>query len=650
MLETSHIGRSRIHDRFLVDQGLSRLDPRDAMTDELRDVRRLSVQFPGEHCTECAAPDCHDSCDLFERGCTGRCRRFVGGIVLSSCALDLTPYCMEVLFKPWGQLFCIGNAWCVDRRRQCRLTRLMALLGRVSMVNQSAFRWLPSRAQWRLTDRIRGAGNKLPRYFNGRADEPGADELLCVVGHPGAQDVTIELSVSGIEDSQDGRSLRRTFTLKTGWNTLRIPIGDIRQIIDLKRLFRVGLVPLIEQPTFLQVLYFGFVVYESQRRRPEDPHPSPLPGGEGGEAPNLESRINESTSSPKVKLLVTDLDNTLWDGILVEDPDREYKLRPGVRDTLTALDERGILLSIASKNNPEDAEKQLRRLDLWDLFLHPRITWDPKSEGIRRIVEALNIGMDTVAFIDDSEFERAEVTASLPAVRAFGADAYASLPDREEFTVPVTEESRRRRNLYREEQVRASSFEYARMDYDVFLASCDTVLSLEEYTEANRDRVLELVQRTNQLNFSGNRYTRESLESLLAEADVVPVVMRCCDRFGDYGIIGFAILSLREDAVEITDLMFSCRVQGKKVEHAFLSHVIREAEARGCDDVRCSLKETARNRPATRVFSDLGFESKLDGELTVVRITLPAVAVPTMTWPVSVHSSVDMLMDRNPAA
>ena len=625
MLETARIGRSPVHDRFLAESGLSRLDPQDAMTDTLSGITRLSVQFPGEHCTECAAPECHDSCDLFERGCTGRCKRFVDGIVLMPCATELAPCCIEVLFRPWGQLFCVGNAWCVDRDRHRSLTRRLARWGRLSMGLQALFRWLPGRMQWRLTDKIRGAGNRLPRKLNARASQPSvkqATSLLCVVGNPRPDDITVELSVSGIENSQGGRSLRRTSTLHHGWNAVDIPIDEVRQVIDLSALFRIGMVPLIDQPTFLQVLYLGFIVSESASPHPVSRMPYP--------------------ASPKVKLLVTDLDNTLWDGIVVEDPEGTFPLRPGVRETLEELDRRGILLSICSRNNPEDVQGRLEALGIRELFLHPEITWDPKSEGIRRIVEALNIGTDTVAFIDDSEFERAEVEAALPDVRTFDAVRFADLPEFEDFRVAVTADGSRRRTLYRAEEQRKRTFEHSPEDYDAFLLSCRLVLSLRPYGPGNRDRVLELVQRTNQLNFSGNRYTRESLEQTLVRPGTVPVVMSCSDRFGDYGIIGFAMMTVTPDIVDMVDLMFSCRIQGKKVEHSFLAHVTGEARARGIRELRCRLRETARNRPATRVFDDLGFERELREDHVLVRIELEPGVGAEATWPVTVESEVDL--------
>jgi FkbH-like protein len=598
MMEVNRIGRSSIHDAFLVQAGSARLDPAEGAALLPADGARLSLLFPGEHCTECAAPDCHDTCDLFERSRVGRCRRFVDGLVATWSATGPIPYTLEAIFKPSARLLCVGNAYCVTPRACRRLAVLALLCSRASYRLQELFRFLPARAQWRVTDKILGLGNRLPRFFNalsarGWGGRP--ESLLAVIGNPGAEEIRVEISLSGFGDSQKGRSLQRVVVLPHGWRSVTIPVSEIRPVIDLNGLFRICVVPLIERPALLQFSYLGFVARAGRERRT----------AAWAAAPSGEKNV---------KLLVTDLDNTLWDGVLIENPDGDYALLPGVRETLEELDRRGVLLSIASRNNPEDAKAVLELLGIWDLFLHPRINWEPKSANVRRIAEELNVGVDTVAFVDDMEFERAEVRAALPDVRTYPAAAFAGLPSLEAFTVPVTGESRQRRRLYHEESRRREEFRGSDADYDAFLASCNIRLHLGPLTADNRERVFELVQRTNQLNFSGNRYSRESLDELTRAPGLLPVVMRCEDRFGDYGIVGFAILRVSGNALEMTDLMFSCRIQGKKVEHGFLACLAEQAGRAGLERVVCRYVRTPRNTPAARVFEDLGFAKEAEAD------------------------------------
>jgi FkbH-like protein len=593
MIEVHRIGESRRHQAFLRERGMKTLDPADAVSLGLEQFTALSVQFPGEHCTECAAPDCHDSCDLFERSGVGRCRRFADGIVVSRRTIGPFPYSLEVLFKPWAQILCVGNTWCVSPARYRFLSRLSLWIGRLSYLAQCALRVLPARMHWRVADKIRGGGNRVPRWMNrlaARGHGVLPDTLVCVVGNPHDEALTIEIGVSGFANSQKGRSFRKTEIIPRGWHSIRVPVREIAEVIDLRQLFRVSVVPLIDKPMLLQFLYIGFAAGGQQ----PPPHPAP-------------AKVEATAAGPKVKLLVVDLDETLWDGILIENPDRGIALRPGVREALETLDQRGVLLSVASKNNYDDARRILETVGIWDLFLYPKISWEPKSASIGRIVRELNIGLAAAAFVDDSEFERAEVKAALPEVRVFDAHELPTLPTRLEFIVSTTEESRRRRFMYKTEEQRQTAFAESALDYDAFLTSCKMTVVLELLNAGNRDRVCELVQRTNQLNFSGNHYSRESLDSVVRQREVAPIVMRCRDRFGDYGIVGFAVLKMDRPEIEVSDLMFSCRVQGKKVEHSVLTYLMQQAQAGGISRCRCRFKRTDRNAPAGAVLADLGF-------------------------------------------
>jgi len=596
VVEVEKLMGSGVHDDFMATAGIARLDVRDIPEEAIADVTALSLQFAGEHCTECAAPDCHESCDLFERGPTGRCRRFVTGLVSRSCRGLPFGYGLEFIAKPWAQVICVGNTLCIDRHRYRRFARWLPVAGRLSYALQSMFRFMPITRQWTLTDKLRGLGNRIPRALNRlswRGHGYAPDALLCIVGNPHNEPITLEFSVSGFGNSQGGRAFRRSEIAQKGWNVFSIPSAEVTQVIDLADLFRISMVPLVSERHMLQLMYLGFVSHQRVEMKTylseEGRHPDPEPAGK------------------KVKLVVFDLDNTLWDGVMVENTGEPYPLRSGVKETLEELDRRGILLSVASKNNMDDARAALEQLGVWDLFLHPRINWQPKSGNIAEIVSELNIGMDTVAFVDDSPFEREEVETGLPGIRVYDAPDIASLADRSAFSVAVTPESGRRRSMYVEESARLEALGHTSGDYDSFLRSCEMEMRLTGLNESNRERVHELVQRTNQLNFSGNRYSRDALDRLLASPDTIPIVMHCRDKFGDYGIVGFAIVQTHGDGIEVSDMMFSCRIQGKKIEHAFLAHLLGVASAAGYGQCVCRFRETPRNVHSAVVFTDLGF-------------------------------------------
>jgi len=211
-----------------------------------------------------------------------------------------------------------------------------------------------------------------------------------------------------------------------------------------------------------------------------------------------------------------------------------------------------------------------------------------------------------LAFVDDQAFEREEVKAGLPQVALIDAKDCAGIPDRPECQVPVTEESRQRRQMYRQQELRDTTLENFKGDYSAFLRDCHIQLEIGPLAEANLDRVYELAQRTNQMNFSGNRYPQDQLRAIMASDHHETIVMKCSDRFGSYGIVGFAVVDTREP--RLLDLMFSCRIQSKRVEHAFFTSLLsrhRQTEPR---DFYANYKKTDKNAPAGRVFEEIGFE------------------------------------------
>ena len=176
---------------------------------------------------------------------------------------------------------------------------------------------------------------------------------------------------------------------------------------------------------------------------------------------------------PKIKCVVWDLDNTIWDGVLIEDGLSGLRLRSEIVGIIVELDRKGILQSVASKNNPEDALAALRHFGLADLFLFPRISWAPKSEAIRSIREQLDLGIDTFAFVDDQEFERAEVHSRHPEVLAIDPSQLQQAIAGDRFRVQATEEGALRRRFYLEEAGRREALQSSGTVYEDFLRSCE---------------------------------------------------------------------------------------------------------------------------------------------------------------------------------
>ena len=248
------------------------------------------------------------------------------------------------------------------------------------------------------------------------------------------------------------------------------------------------------------------------------------------------------------------------------------------------------------------------RLGVAHLFLYPQINWEPKSANIQRIVTALNIGVDTCAFMDDSPFERAEVAHELPGIRIFSEFDVHTLLERPEFDVPVTEESRQRRAFYSAESERKQQAARYGDRYEAFLKTCEMEATLFRPTEREHvERCLELLHRSNQLNLSTHRYTREEFARLLEQRDVFCICTSCRDRFGEYGIVGFASLVMSKDGAALQDFVLSCRVAQKKLENAWFKWLIGVAGASGYTQIHAGYEKTARNGVLLNAMLEVGF-------------------------------------------
>ena len=307
--------------------------------------------------------------------------------------------------------------------------------------------------------------------------------------------------------------------------------------------------------------------------------------------------------------MVWDLDNTMWDGILVED--EHVRLKQNVKRIIETLDQRGILSSIASKNTHEVAWRRLEELGIAEYFLVPQINWTPKSESVKTIAKRLNIGLDTLAFVDDNPFELNQVGMAVPEVSCIDVRNVDSILNDERFQGSQTADAQNRRRYYQEAIGREEKQADFGDDYMKFLEYCEIQLEVRNYHPEDFDRVAELTQRTNQLNFSGRKYDRDQLRPILNNPDIEKYVLYCSDKFGAYGLIGFGMARHNGEDLEIQDLMLSCRVQGKLVEHAFFSHLEWQHNLRHAVRLRVNFTETKRNQPARQVLESAGFQ-KLD--------------------------------------
>jgi FkbH-like protein len=534
-----------------------------------------------EHCTECVWPSCYSTCDLYAPREDGRCRRFADGMVRVDTPTALSPYLLKIRFKQWGKLWTPGNIHLHAADQALKIERRDYLIGR-TLVQLP----LPSPLKNKVTGKRYAFKKRIANRAGTNGELPTSFLMEC--HNPESQPVALSLTMRAL-DTEKKIPFQRLIELTPGFQRIRIPLGEIARVLDLRAPFSIDLIPNGDAPEI--TLYFGLMEFVQEAATARE---------------NTDREKIDIEKVKTVKCVVWDLDNTLWNGILVEDGPEKLTLKPGIADVIQSLDRRGILHSIASKNNQEEAMQVLKKFRLDEYFLCPQISWQPKSESMRGIAHQLNIGSDALLFVDDSAFEREEVRLACPEVRTLDAHFYLTLPEMKELKVPVTNESKSRRAMYQLETKRQAAAQSFGDDYMAFLRDCRIELSIGPLTEENLSRVHELTQRTNQMNFSGNRYDRKVLEGIRQTPHLDTYVITCHDRFGSYGVVGFSIVDSREP--RMTDLMFSCRVQAKRVEHAFLAYVIAKYIGESGKGFFANYRETPRNAPSGRVFNDLGME------------------------------------------
>ncbi len=325
------------------------------------------------------------------------------------------------------------------------------------------------------------------------------------------------------------------------------------------------------------------------------------------------------------KALVVDLDNTLWGGVIGEDGMDGIQLsaeHPGayfqaVQRVLLDLYHRGILLAIASKNNPADAMEALERHP--GMLLRPkhfaamRIGWESKAKAMGEIAAELNIGIDALAFFDDNPVERQHVREEAPSVTVIEAPANASdyaralreCPFFERLT--LSEEDKRRGEIYAVRRESAALQKNAATPED-FYRSLEQEVEIRLVDNASLARVAQLTQKTNQFNLTTRRYSEQEILAAARQGrHVYAVWVR--DRYQDNGLVGVAMVDERDGTAEIDTFLLSCRVIGRTVETAILHHIAGQARERGAKTLRGWFLPTKKNAPSQDFYGRHGFSA-----------------------------------------
>jgi FkbH-like protein len=298
--------------------------------------------------------------------------------------------------------------------------------------------------------------------------------------------------------------------------------------------------------------------------------------------------------SRPVKVVVWDLDGTIWPGVALESGTlpEPYPAAVAALDTLAG---RGILVSIASRN-PAEIGALVEQSALAGRFVAPQYGWGRKADALRRIADEIDVGLDTLAFVDDDPMERADVERTLPGVTVLAPDEVAGALDWPEFGAgPVTAAGLSRLDSYRQrERRRSARAEFAGSEED-FLRWCGLRATVRLATAPDRDRLVELARRTTQYNSTGVELPSDPA-----------VVLELVDRFGDDGLVGVGSVPDRPEwTVELVAV--SCRAGGRGAVPVLLTGLARLARSRGADRLLVPCRLTERNVPVRLGLKQAGF-------------------------------------------
>jgi FkbH-like protein len=333
------------------------------------------------------------------------------------------------------------------------------------------------------------------------------------------------------------------------------------------------------------------------------------------------------------KILCTDLDNTLWGGVLGEDGPEGIATGsafPGncyleYQKYLKQLSSRGILLAIVSKNNEEDAREafNVRAADLalsMDSFVALKISWNEKADSIRELAKELSLGLDSFVFVDDNPVECEAMRQQLPEVAVVEAPAAQPwrlvevLSEQPFFDAAVvTGDDLHRADEYRAQAKRAE-LASSIGSRDEFLASLGIVCTFQSALDAPLARAVQLLAKTNQFNLTTRRRSAAEVEEFAAAEGGQAVVVRVRDRFGDAGVVGLALARRQGDSCVIDSLLLSCRVIGRGIESALLAYVGQQALGSGAKRLVGEYIATKKNAPCAEFYSDHGFSRMVPSE------------------------------------
>lgn len=275
-----------------------------------------------------------------------------------------------------------------------------------------------------------------------------------------------------------------------------------------------------------------------------------------------------------VKCIVWDLDNTVWNGTL--DANDSVELNLDIKKYIEDAFEKGIVLAVASKNDYIQAYSKIQAFEMKKYFYKFYISFDDKYKSIKNLAEELNISIEHILFIDDSDIELSETLYYLPTLQILNVKDIDKLDEYINEAIQLTDEARNRNRIYRIlEERRTKERQMSRQE---FLQYCDIKIDISKAIEKDYNRIVELLSRTNQMNLNNKLLTNKELENIEAKDKWTIYVVRMKDVFADYGIIGTVIIQEDEELIKIEYLAISCKVEGRNIGKHVIEYIKEQAK------------------------------------------------------------------------
>ena len=542
-------------------------------------IEKTSFLLWEEHCVECAPLESSSTC-LHPKRKDNQCASFSNGIEENYNIKGIEGFGAEIEFTKWAKL---ETQWSFfpkmySQKKYKVLYLLLNFLQKFSKKTNNVFNFVPK--SYYLCKIITSFYNRIFPYLSIEKKEiVDVDGFLVEFYVPEIIDDGLVFEII----KKNKPIFKHRLNFKFGWNQEFIPYNKFSDESKEVGLFRIW----VESQKKTKIIFKTLNLVKLN---------------------NIDERIKVSkkiNSTEKIKCVIFDLDNTLWNGIVGDDGD-QIIINNDTVDFIKSLDSKGIICSIASKNDYNTAWSMIEKFGLTDYFLFAKINWGLKSESIKKIAREMNVNIDTFAFIDDSLFEREQVKSVLPQVRTYDVKNINELINLPEFDVPVNSQSKSRKKSYLQN--------IERDNFEEFLINCKMQMSILNSFD-NFDRCHELILRTNQFNISGKKFTKDEFKEILKIEKSMCWEVK--DKFGNYGIVGFLTFVESDNEVLINNFVLSCRVAEKKVEETLFDWLQKQNMTK---DIKIKFVKTEKNKPIKEKLENMELLKEENKEYDIYKV------------------------------